>query len=527
MAKLADTQTATMLDQALDHHRAGRIVEAEEGYHRILAIDPGHADSLHLLGMIAYEAGDCDTAVSKIRRAIELNPKASSYHLNLGNVLQHLGLARDAGSCYLNALRIKPDLVEAHVNLAHVFLFAENAANAIEWYEKALALRPDLPEVHKKIGDAHRMQGAQERAVAAYRRAVALRPGYADALHELGGLLRAERDLAGALACFREAQASEPDHPRAGFAEALVLLLQGNFRAGWAAYECRWKSIDHATPMRLYLQPAWQGQSIDGALLLWPEQGVGDEIMFSALLPDVVRTGMRCILECDPRLQPLFARSFPQVEVISDREAAHDPARGIAAQLPIGSLPSFYRNHRTEFSSAISPYLLADPGRREHYRSRYADARKAVGLAWYSDNVKTGKDRSIDLPILKPLFAASELRWVSLQYGEHEWLNEQITAAGVPVFLDPEVDQLQSLDEFAAQVAAMDLVVTIDNTTAHLAGALGVPVWLLLPFAPDWRWPHATDGRSPWYPSMRIFQQPTRGHWGSVVTQVFEALRTL
>jgi tetratricopeptide (TPR) repeat protein len=516
----------TIFDQALENHREGRTAEAELGYRQVLDAEPDHADSLHLLGMIAYEAGDCETAIERIRRAIELNPRASSYYLNLGNVLQHLGLARDAGGCYLNALRIKPDLVEAQVNLGHLFLAAEDTAHAIEWYERALALRPEMAEVHKKLGDAHRAELKSDLAIAAYRRAIELQPGYADALHELGILLRANRDLDGALAAFREALATQPDHPRAGFAEALLLLLQGNFREGWPAYECRWASADHATPMRCYTQPTWQGQTIEGSLLLWPEQGIGDEIMFSSAVPDVVRSGTRVILECDARLQPLFARSFPEVEVISDHEAGFDPARRIAAQLPLGSLPGLYRGEWSEVASSSSPYLRADSTQSEHYRSRYTSGEKIVGLAWFSSNVKTGKGRSIELAQLKPLLDAPDTRWISLQYGESAELEAQMSTAAVPLFIDPEVDQLRDMDEFAAQVAAMDLVITIDNTTAHLAGALGVPVWLLLPYAPDWRWPEFGGG-SPWYPSMRIFQQPQPGDWASVIAKVDDGLRSL
>jgi tetratricopeptide (TPR) repeat protein len=516
----------TIFDQALEHHREGRAAEAERGYRQVLDEDPNHADSLHLLGMIAYEAGDCDAAIERIRRAIEINPRASSYHLNLGNVLQHLSLARDAGTCYLRALMIKPDLVEAQVNLAHLFLAAKDTGNAIDWYQRALALRPEMPEVHKKLGDAYRVELKTELAIAAYRRAIALQPGYADALHELGVMLRANRDLDGALAVFREALRAEPDHPRAGFAMALLLLLQRKFREGWAAYECRWSSADHATPMRAYPQPAWRGESMEGSLLLWPEQGIGDEIMFSSAVPDVIRTGTHCILECDVRLQPLFVRSFPEVEVISDREAGFNPARGIVAQLPLGSLPGLYRRKWSEFASSSSPYLRADTTRREQYRSRYANGERTVGLSWFSNNAKTGENRSMDLALFGPLFAVPGMRFISLQYGNLAELEAEIAALGSKIFVDPEVDQLRDMDEFAAQIAAIDLVITIDNTTAHLAGALGVPVWLLLPFAPDWRWPEFGGG-NPWYPSMRVFQQPERGDWSSVVAEVGDALRAL
>ncbi len=519
-----DSSVATMFDRALQHHQEGRVAEAEQGYRDILAIDADHADSLHLLGMIAFQAGDCETAAQRIRRAIEIHPRASSYYSNLGNVLQQLGEAREAASCYLRALRIKPNLVEAQVNLANVFLAAGDTQHAVEWYQHALALRPNLPGAQKSLGDAYRVQAKLDLAKAAYERALALKPAYADGLNELGGVLRMTGDLEGALARFREAQVIEPKHPRAGFAEAMLLLLQGEFREGWAAYERRWTCTDHATPMRAYPQPAWRGEKIDGSLLLWPEQGIGDEIMFAGAVSDAVARGNRCILECDARLLPLFARSFPEVEVISDREAGFDPSREIAAQLPTGSLPLFYRGDRAAFAAAASPYLKADSAKREKYRDRYSDGGRAVGLAWFSNNVKTGANRSIAMPVFEPLFAQPNLRWISLQYGELAALQAEV--GNLPVFVDPEADQLADIDEFAAQVAAMDLVITIDNTTAHLAGALGVPVWLLLPFAPDWRW-QASGSDSPWYPTMRIFRQPRRGDWESVMAEVWEALAAL
>jgi len=519
-----DSSVAMMFDRAFQHHQKGRVVEAEQGYREILAIDADHADSLHLLGMIAFRAGDCETAVQRIRRAIEIHPRASSYHSNLGNVLQQLGQAREAASCYLRALRIKPDLVEAQVNLANVFLAAGDTEHAVEWYQHALKLRPNLPEAQKSLGDAFRVEEKLDLARTAFESAIALKPEYADALNELGGVLRMTGDLDGALARFREAQAIEPEHPRAGFAEAMVLLLQGEFRDGWAVYERRWTCTDHATPMRAYPQPAWRGEKLDGSLLLWPEQGIGDEIMFAGSVSDVVATGNCCILECDARLLPLFARSFPEVEVISDREAGFDPARKIAAQLPTGSLPLFYRSDRAAFAAAASPYLKADPAKRKKYRDRYSDGRRVVGLAWYSNNVKTGANRSIALPAFEPLFAKHDLRWISLQYGEHAALQAEVN--DLPVFVDPEADQLSDMDEFAAQVAAMDLVITIDNTTAHLAGALGIAVWLLLPFAPDWRW-QASGSDSLWYPTMRIFRQPSRGDWEPVMAEVREALAAL
>lgn len=517
----------TMLDTALAHHGQGRLQEAEQLYRQILAADPGNADGLHLLGMIAFQSGDSETAVTLIRKAIAIKPNAASYHANLGNVLQQQGYARDAATSYLQALRIKPGLAEVHVNLGNVFLAAKDFDSAVIWYERALVLNAAIPEAHKSLGDAYLMQENPELAIAAYERALSLNPGYVDAMIELGSVLRGTGELDRALPHLKRVRELQPDNATAAFREALVRLLQGDFAAGWSCYEERWRSPDHATPMRDHPQPFWQGERLPaGRLLLWPEQGVGDEIMFAGMVPDLARTGNRCVLECDVRLEPLFRRSFgsfPGIEVTSDRSAAFDPEQEIAAQLPIGSLPRLFRGDRSAFASGSFAYLKADPEKTAEFRSRYGDETLRIGVAWRSSNTKTGPSRSLELETLTPLFGQPETQWICLQYGPLDELNEEVALAQVPLLVDPCVDQLADIDGFAAQIAALDLVITIDNTTAHLAGALGVPVWVLLPFAPDWRWLQAGDG-SPWYPSMRLFRQPERGKWGIVLQKVAESL---
>lgn len=257
-----------------------------------------------------------------------------------------------------------------------------------------------------------------------------------------------------------------------------------------------------------------------GRVLIWGEQGVGDEIMFAGLMPDVIRAGNRCVLDCDTRLNKLFARSFPDVKVISGASISDE---GIAAHLPCGSLPRLFRTDKEVFRADAPPYLKADPVQREGFRAEYGDDRPLVGLAWHTNNKKTGRARSIDLSLFAPLFKQPDLRWISLQYGAREVLEAQIAGANASMLIDPTVDQLTDIDQFAAQISALDLVVTIDNSTAHLAGALGVPVWVLLPFAPDWRWLQAGYS-SHWYASMRLFRQPVFGDWLSVIEKVRRSL---
>lgn len=444
------------LDDALDHHQAGRFAQAEQLYRQILATDSQQPDSLHLLGMIAFQTGRSEEALALIQKAIQLKGNRAAYHSNLGNVLQSQGRLREAGACYQRALLLKPDSAEVYVNLGNIF----------------------------------KEQGQIDSSLTCYRRALALSPGLADA----------------------------------AAAEANILLLKGDFAQGWIGTERRWDTTDFDTPKRAYPWPRWNGEKMPaGRLLIWGEQGIGDEIMFAGLIPDVIRTGASCVLDCDPRLRTLFARSFPEAVTVSGFVPDPHADFEIATHLPSGSLPGLFRTSIAAFGATTSPYLAADPLKRAELRARYFDGRKVVGLAWYTANKKTGRNRSIDLSLLAPLFALSGIRWVSLQYGIHDALEMQAAAANAPILVDRDIDQLTNIDAFAAQIRAMDLVITIDNSTAHLAGALGVPTWALLPFAPNWRWLLERSDNL-WYPTIRLFRQTKEGDWQSVVQQVKNAL---
>jgi tetratricopeptide (TPR) repeat protein len=546
-----------MLADGLQHHRAGRLTEAERIYRQILTMNPRHADSLHLLGMIAYEAGEFETAADLIRKAISINQQGTSYFSNLGNVFYAQGKLDEAKALYKHALLLKPDMAEVHVNLGNVLQAQGDLSESIQCYERALALKPDNAETHNNLGNARQTLGQiaeaiacyeqalrlkpeyveafynlgnayremdnLDESVASYRQALFIKPGYAEAHYNLGNVLRAQGKVDQALIEYERALEIRPDYAQAAFGHALLQLLQGSFMAGWQNFEWRWRTADHDTPRRTYSQPLWRGEQLQsGSLLLWGEQGVGDEIQFAGLIPEALQTGNRIVLDCDARLRPLFARSFPEVEVISGGPG-FQPGPEIVSQMPTGSLPGLFRRTDSAFAATTAPYLFADPQERNRLRAGYADGRRLMGLAWHTNNLKTGRFRAIELTKFAPLFKLPGIRWVSLQYGDHGALAKDAVAAGAPILIDRTVDQLADIDLFAAQVAAMDLVITIDNSTAHLAGALGIPVWVLLPFAPDWRW--LLDRQdSPWYPAMRLFPQPEAGDWASVIESVRKAL---
>ena len=513
-----------MIGNALRAYRLGQPTEAERLCRQILAIDAHHADSLNLLGMLAFQTGRYELAGERFQKAISITHGGATYHSNLGAVLRAQGKLKDAAAWFERALALQPDLAEAHVNLGGVLHAQGRLDDAAAQCQQALALKPELAEAHMNLGTVLHAQGKLHQALALCGRAVALKPGLAEAHHNLGRVLRSLGRSDEALACYGRALALQPNYAQAHFSQSLVQLLQADFSSGWRNYESRWQSEDHDTPRRAYPQPLWTGEPLhSGRLLIWGEQGVGDEILFAGLIPDVIRTGNRCTLDCDARLKPLFVRSFPEVDVISGHRPDQASEFEIAAQLPSGSLPGLFRSTSAAFASTTSPYLIADSVTRNRFRTHYADGRRLAGLAWQTKSPKAGHSRSIDLSLLAPLFALPGIRWISLQYGDHDALQAQAAEAAAPILIDRTVDQLSNIDRFAAQVAAMDLVVTIDNSTAHLAGSLGIPAWVLLPFAPDWRWLETRED-SPWYPTMRLFRQPGPEDWQSVVESVKAAL---
>ncbi len=454
----------------------GKLNEAVQCYRHAIALKPDYAEAHNNLGVALAAQGKVEEAIARYRCALIADPALADAHNNLGIALANQGHILDAMICYHRAISLKSNFAEAFCNLGNAFESTDELNEAMVCFEHALTLKPDFAMACNNLGNALLKQNKLEAALAQYERALALKPDYAEAAH--------------------------------GKVFTKLLLMDGDFGAGLQSYEGRWKTPDQ-TPMRSYPRPLWRGEPLgSGKLLLWGEQGVGDEILFAGLVPDVLRAGIRCALDCDPRLKPVFARSFPEVEVVSGCEAGKD----VAAHLPTGSLLSLYRRSALDFAATKSPYLLPDLQRWNELRSRYRDGRKLVGIAWHTNNKRSGRQRSIALQLLRPLLERSDIRWVSLQYGSHDNLPESL-------LVDRSIDQLIDMDAFAAQVAAMDLVITIDNSTAHLAGALGVPVWVLLPFVPDWRW-FRTREDSVWYPCARLFRQPHPGDWGSVLKRV-------
>lgn len=504
---------------AIGHHIAGRLAEAERCYRKVLSVNARHADSLHLLGVIGYQAGHYEASAKMIGDAIGLNAKEPFYHCNLGNALQALGRAEEAVACYRKALALKPEYAEAHNNLGHALQALGKLEEALACYRHALALKPDYADAYNNLGHIFLAMGKATEASEHLRRALAFRPNYPEAQMNLGNALQLQGNLQGAIACYERAISLNPVYAQAHLNQALTQLMRGDFASGWRNHEWRWRLPKVGSPRLNFVQKQWHGEPLNGLrILLHSEQGLGDCLQFLRYVPMVQAAGGTVVLEVPASVQRLAAL----IPGVADLIVTGQPRPAFDWHCPLMSLPLAFGTESGTIPARV-PYLAIPQQARE----------QAAALPWPAEGLRLGlvwagnpthiKDRfrSIPLAQLSPLFNLKNVHLFSLQVGTG---NEQLTAINSPI-VDLSTG-ITDLVDTAAFIAQLDLVVTVDTAVAHLAGALGKPFWLLLSKDADWRWQLERED-SPWYPTARLFRQKDLGDWTGVIDCVTSALERL
>jgi tetratricopeptide (TPR) repeat protein len=517
MAALTTQQSAAqMVAEGQRHHLAGRLPEAEAGYLEALRLSPKNADALHYLGVIRQQQNDSAAAVKLIARAIKQRPDSVEMHLNLGAAYRTLGDPQRSVFAYRKALVLAPGMPEAHFNMAHSLRDAGEFEAAVKSYEIYIKARPDEAQAYLGLGCALVGVPRYDEAMAAFDTAITLDPDYAEVYDKIG-TLQAELGRFHTAAVFLEtATALAPAEPEWRMDLAFTLLRLERFAEGWDAFETRFDRVTDAIVRRPCPPAYWQGEPLAGkTILVWMEQGVGDQIMLASILPDLFAQAGKCIIECAPRLVPVFARSFPEATVVANSNLAQaaTPPEGIDYQIAGGSLGRYFRSTLEQFPRQQG-YLKADMGKAAALRARYealAGGRRIVGLSWRSSNSSEAAAKTASLMGLRPILESSDIFFVNLQYGNcRADLAQAREECGAEIYHDPEIDPLKNMDDFFAQVQAMDLVVTTSNTTAHVAGSLNRPTLLMLPAGKGllWYWfARCTD--SLWYPALRLVRAPS------------------
>jgi tetratricopeptide (TPR) repeat protein len=495
-------------------HRAGRLQEAEQVYRQVLAASPAHADSLHMLGVIATQCGQPDAALSCFNQAIALKPSVAMFHVNRAAALLALRQLDTALAACQQALRLKRNCAEAYQVMGHVLSDLGRPEEAVAAHRDALRHKMDLPDGHNNLGLALRQAGCLEEALAALRQAVKHAPADPVAQGNLASVLKELARLDEAEACYRAALGERPDDPVLHVNLGFVLLLAGRFEAGWQEYEWRFRAgAAHIPPCA---QPRWNGDDLAGRrLLIRAEQGMGDTIQFCRFVPIAAQRG-EVALEVQPGLRHLISGVLDERQIVT----VGQPLPPFDVWCPLLSLP-----HLLGMEALQPPYLAADADRVAAWRARIGTHGRRIGIAWQGNPTSAAeRGRSVPVREFLPLAQVPGVRLLSLQ--KHDGL-DQLTSLPEELRIETLGDDFDAGSEAfldaAAVMQCVDLVVTSDTSVAHLCGALGRPVWVALQHVPDWRW--QLDGETcAWYPTMRLFRQPKRGDWASVFARIAACL---
>ena len=460
-------QAKALFSKGLSHHQAGKLPEARAAYRELLKLFPDQADALHMLGVAEFQEKNFEAAVSLISKAKDARPDNFLMHFNLGNALRSAGRLSEASKAFITAL----------------------------------ALRPDHLDTMKNLGNTYKEQNMMVEAIS----------------------------------CYDQILKSNPTHTHTLYNKGIALLTQGNLSDGWHFYENRLqcdtsagKHLGHTFPR---FAPDWDGQPLDKPLLILPEQGLGDQIFYGAMLSDLQKTGVEGFVCLDGRLQSLFGRSFSNLDFILPTDLnSLDPQQHLfGAQIQIASLGRLFRKNPGDLSKVRSAYLTANSEAITAFQEQYRCGQRLLcGLSWASTNAETSSVKSIGLDQLQPLLEVKDVDFINLQYGDT--LTERRRSkerTGIEIIQAEGLDTKNDIDNLAALISACDLVITVSNSTAHLAAALGKPTLVLLAHhTPLWYW-HLDAAKTPWYPSVTLMRQQVAGKWEKPIASVVAQLKTL
>lgn len=538
-------------------HKAGKLAEAEKLYDKVLKYNRGCGDALNLKGVLASGRGHHAAALKLYDGAVSLMPSHAEAHFNRAGALTTLGRNEDALAAYGKAIALNPRYGDAYLNAGLVHHKLGELEKAVAAFRKMVELSPNDPRGPYNLGvclqeslpgaDAARRAVLTAEATAAFERALALDPGSAAVLHGFATLYSENGDHARAaalveaalrirpewsdawnnlgnhyeglgrrgeaVAAFDRALALDPRNMGAVVNRGLTQLALGRMAAGWEGYAHRFDDPRFPFSPRAWPWPAWRGEDLGGKrILLWSDQGIGDEVLYASMAREVAARAGACVLECTDRLVPLYRRSFPEIEIAAKRPDVHAElmTRAFDFHCSVLDLGRWLRPALTAFPNR-GPLLTADRARAAALRAKYrqsAPGTKLVGLSWHSTNPRIGGQKSHPLDWFSPLLAAPEFTFINIQYGNVANELEDFSRTGKgPILNDPEIDSLKDLDGFAAQLAALDAVVSVSNSAAHMAGALGVPTAVLIPDRHKRLWYWFDRGPfSPWYRSVRVFR---------------------
>jgi tetratricopeptide (TPR) repeat protein len=514
----SEEKLAKKFKEAYAFHQVGKDIQAQKSYEEILEINPKHFDALHLLGVILTKTNP-QRALELIGNAIEINPALPQCFVNASNALIKLKQYELAINCCHQALALQDDSWRAHGNLGIALLKMKRTSEAIASFDRALLGLSDDAKIYMARGSAYESRYQFDLALQDYSKALELNPKYPEAHSSRGCSLFQLGYFEDALQSHNRAIELNPYLAEAHTNKAILLLMMGNLELGWDEYRWRLKNENPDFFPYQTTRPYLDVAEFNSRILVLSEQGIGDHIFFAKFLRELRLKAREVVARIDCRLIRLFQRTMPDIHFIPEgltiSEELYDQ------HLFIGDLPKFFGNSKEKFSFMDSSYLCADKERAKSIRDELCpESDILIGISWKSKNVTLGEKRSLDLTAFSEALNIPKIKLVNLQYGD---VSADISIAksetGVDVLQCSTVDNMNDLDGLASLIEACDLVISADNTTVHLAGALGKTLWVCLPAIPNWRWMmDAVD--SYWYPSAKLYRQKELGVWSDVLADI-------
>lgn len=487
-----NSQLDFLLTHAVQYLQSNNLKSAVLLLKQILKVNPKHVLALRMMAVACAKQGLNIDALGFINKAIAADGKYGEAYSNKGNILQNLGRYAEAEMAYRKSIELSPSNAEAYGNLGNLQQVLRDYEGALKSYQDAIAREATNPDFYCNMGNCFLAMEDRVNAYSAYQVAIELQPSHADAQYFLSQLL----------------------------------LRNLDFTNGWKGSESRWMARDfNSSPLKTS-KPRWDGKNLSGSLLVWAEQGIGDQVLYASMLEEVQRLAPSSTVTVDAKLVPVFERSFPQCRIIDKASVQSDEAYDV--QIPIGSIGQFFRQSVESFNLAPQGYLMPNAALVKKFRDSLPFSQKiSCGISWNSNNPSVGFEKSIDLDMMSPIFENKKyFDFINLQYGDTKNEVELVkNKFGVHLANVPDVDLFNDMDGLLAVISACDIVITISNSIAHFSGASGKETLLLLPYSAGkfWYW-QDIEGVSLWYPSVRIFRQRDQGDWSQPINEIKQYL---
>jgi tetratricopeptide (TPR) repeat protein len=498
-----------------------KLEEAIEAYIKAISIKPDYVDAYNNMGNALVKKNKLEEAIEAYTKAISIKPDYVDAYNNMGNALLEQNKLEEAIETYTKAISIKPDHVDAHNNMGNALLEQNKLEEAIKAYTKAISIKPDYVDAYYNMGNILQNQGKSEEAIEAYNKALAIKPDDVDTYYNMGIALQNQNKLEEAKEAYNKALDIQPDNADIHNNLSHALLSARDFNHGFIKSEWRWKTKKLNGMFLQSSKPLWNGEK-NQRVLVWGEQGIGDELMFSSIIPEIYATSLKILVKCDKRLIRLFERSFP-VDVIYFSKEQPVPEDEYDFHIPMGSLPLTFRKSLDSFKKSASGFLKYDMRKTESIKAQLMQeyGKMIIGISWKTvSTIRSSSSRNIDLAKLVRTLDNSNTQLLCLQYGD---VSDEIEAIkrdfGIEVVQFNGVDNKNDIDGLAALMAACDTVITIDNSTAHLSGALGLTTKLMLPYTADWRW-GISGNSSYWYDAVQLYRQSKVNDWYPVLAEI-------